>query len=117
MKILDALKNNIISISCRKKVLTCSPNGIFYVQEIFGDSFTTFADEDSAVSYLVDDTKICKIINGKFSWQIDVDGQKVNINSTDYFEEHYKSLGYRLEYYREADDGTLIKEPNYEKIK
>ena len=51
--------------------------------------------EDNAVSA----GKICIIHNGKFSWELVVDGQYICINGTfavDYFAEHYRLLGYKV---------------------
>ena len=44
--------------------------------------------------------KICKIINGQFSWILEVDGEKISFQggwNTDYFERHYAGIGYRVE--------------------
>ena len=44
--------------------------------------------------------KICRIINGRFSWFLEVDGQKIPFNygsSADYFKKHYEELGYYVE--------------------
>jgi len=43
--------------------------------------------------------KICKIINGQFSWILEVDGYSISFNggyAVDYFEKHYKALGYEV---------------------
>lgn len=43
--------------------------------------------------------KICEIVNGDFSWTLKVDGEEINFNnssSADYFEKHYKKLGYKV---------------------
>jgi hypothetical protein len=43
--------------------------------------------------------KICEIINDRFSWILKVDGHKVSFigsDIADYFEEHYKLLGYQI---------------------
>jgi uncharacterized protein YmfQ (DUF2313 family) len=44
--------------------------------------------------------KTCKIINGQFSWILEVDGQSIGFQgglNADYFERHYRSLGYKVE--------------------
>lgn len=49
--------------------------------------------------------KLCIITNAKFCWVLKVDGQEIPFNtavSADYFEEHYKSLGYEVR--REKED-------------
>ena len=43
--------------------------------------------------------KSCRLINGKFSWQLLVDGKKICFNgsdSADYFCQHYRGLGYEV---------------------
>lgn len=43
--------------------------------------------------------KLCRIINGQFSWILCVDGQEITFSlgsSADYFEQHYKQLGYTV---------------------
>ena len=45
--------------------------------------------------------KICKLINGKFSWILIVDGQEIAFTGSynaDYFAKHYKELGYKIEW-------------------
>jgi hypothetical protein len=49
--------------------------------------------------------KICKIINGQFSWILEVDGYTIPFNGSsnaEYFEELYSSLDY-----------TIVKEDRY----
>jgi len=44
--------------------------------------------------------KICKIINGQFSWILEVDGEEISFQggwNADYFERHYSGLGYKIE--------------------
>lgn len=44
--------------------------------------------------------KVCKITNGQFSWIMEVDGEEITFNgghNAEYFERHYKSLGYEVE--------------------
>jgi len=44
--------------------------------------------------------KICKIINGQFSWILEVDEEKISFQggwNADYFERHYSELGYEVE--------------------
>lgn len=41
----------------------------------------------------------CEIINGKFSWILNVDGESIPFQggfNADYFEKHYKELGYKV---------------------
>lgn len=43
--------------------------------------------------------KIAKIINSKFSWILEVDGQRICFNGSfcaEYFANHYKELGYEI---------------------
>lgn len=43
--------------------------------------------------------KTCRIINGKFSYVLEVDGESIAFSggyAADYFEEHYKALGYEV---------------------
>ena len=45
------------------------------------------------------DEKICILENAQFSWILKVDGVEIPFyygSSADYFEEHYKSLGYTV---------------------
>lgn len=45
------------------------------------------------------DKNICKIVNGKFSYELHVDGQLILFNggdNADYFAKHYKELGYHI---------------------
>lgn len=45
--------------------------------------------------------KVCKIINGQFSWILEVDGCSITFQggySVDYFEKHYSELGYKIEH-------------------
>lgn len=49
---------------------------------------------------ITNENKTCKIINGQFSWMLEVDGELVSFNgghNADYFEKHYKGLGYNVE--------------------
>lgn len=49
--------------------------------------------------------KKCKIVNGKFSYYLEVDGRTINFDggsNADYFKEHYESLGYEVEMDLEA---------------
>jgi hypothetical protein len=44
--------------------------------------------------------KVCKIINGQFSWILEVDGQSISFQgyyNSEYFEKHYSELGYIIE--------------------
>lgn len=44
--------------------------------------------------------KVCKIINGKFSWLLQVDGRTISFLgrvNADYFENHYVNIGYTVE--------------------
>jgi hypothetical protein len=52
--------------------------------------------------------KVCKIINGQFSYFLEVDGLKIPFEyswNAEYFEKHYTELGYKViksdEYIRE----------------
>ena len=94
MKILEALKLNLISISCRGNSLQYDGNS-FYVTQFNSDPIMS-SNEDIAVDLLLTH-KICKIINGKFAWIMIVDGTSTTITNPDYFKEHYKSLGYTIE--------------------
>ena len=41
--------------------------------------------------------KLCILVNARFCWILKVDGKEIPFNcgsSADYFEEHYKALGY-----------------------
>lgn len=43
--------------------------------------------------------KICKITNAQLTWILEVDGKKIafsGFDNADYFEEHYKKLGYEV---------------------
>lgn len=43
--------------------------------------------------------KICKITNDRFSWVLEVDNMTINFDNShnaEYFERHYKSLGYTI---------------------
>ena len=43
--------------------------------------------------------KICKIINAKFSWVLEVDGEEIPFlwgTSAKYFKKHYEELGYKV---------------------
>ena len=43
--------------------------------------------------------KICLIINSRFSYLLQVDGHEIaftGLGNVEYFEEHYKSLGYEV---------------------
>lgn len=45
--------------------------------------------------------KKCKIINGQFCWFLQVDGQDISFQGSwcaKYFRDHYKGLGYRVEF-------------------
>ena len=45
-------------------------------------------------------TKTCKIINAQFSWILEVDNRSIlfqGSSGADYFEKHYKKLGYNIE--------------------
>ena len=51
--------------------------------------------------------KKCKIINGRFSWIMEVDGHKISFQgfyNAEYFRDHYKKLGYDVEYIPEEQD-------------
>lgn len=60
------------------------------------------------------ETPICKITNGQFSYFLEVDGENFSFDggsASDYFEKHYKELGYIIEKYRckvENKDNQLI---------
>ena len=44
--------------------------------------------------------KMCKIINGRFSWILEVEDQMIvfqGYSSAEYFLHHYKKLGYDVE--------------------
>jgi len=46
----------------------------------------------------------CKLVNGRFSWFLQVDGQEISFqgsHNAKYFEEHYKELGYEVEWLKE----------------
>lgn len=48
--------------------------------------------------------KVCRIINDKFSWRLEVDGRNINFDggcNADYFAGLYASLGYIVEWDRE----------------
>jgi len=43
--------------------------------------------------------KVCRIVNGRFSYQLIVDGEKIAFNyswNAEYFARHYKALGYKV---------------------
>ena len=41
---------------------------------------------------------ICKIINGRFSYVLEVDGKRIPFNTgEEYFEQHYRKLGYEIQ--------------------
>lgn len=51
--------------------------------------------------------KVCILHNARFSWVLKVDNQNVLFQGSynaDYFEEHYKQLGYKIVRTREDDD-------------
>ena len=44
--------------------------------------------------------KTCKIINGLFTWTLEVDGMNIPFNGSqyaEYFKSHYEALGYTVE--------------------
>jgi len=48
----------------------------------------------------LNEVKTCKIINGQFSWVLEVDGEKISFQGSwnaDYFERHYIGLEYKIE--------------------
>ena len=48
--------------------------------------------------------KKCIIINGKFSWMLEVDGESISFQGEHnalYFKKHYESLGYEVEMKKE----------------
>lgn len=48
--------------------------------------------------------KICKLVNDNFSYFLQVDGQNISfqgMGNAEYFEEHYKALGYTIEWDRD----------------
>jgi hypothetical protein len=56
------------------------------------------------------DKKECVLVNGRFCWILKVDGQSIPFNqaaSADYFEEHYRGLGYNV---RREDEYSLPEE-------
>ena len=43
--------------------------------------------------------KVCKLINNKFSWVLEVDGKQIHFDGSynaDYFAKHYTDLGYEV---------------------
>lgn len=45
--------------------------------------------------------KMCKLVNGNFSWILEVDGKTIAFNgasNADYFAKHYESIGYKVEW-------------------
>jgi hypothetical protein len=45
--------------------------------------------------------KKCKIVNGEFSWFMQVDGNTIvfsGSDAADYFKTHYEGLGYEVEF-------------------
>jgi len=51
-------------------------------------------------------SKKCEIVNGQFSWFLRVDGQDISFqggSNADYFEKHYKELGYEVTIIDEHD--------------
>ena len=51
--------------------------------------------------------KVCKLVNGIFAWVLKVEGLEVAFSSAlaaDYFAEHYKKLGYEIEWEKEEID-------------
>lgn len=118
MTILDALKQKLLVVSNSTKILTYVGNTFCVTDYSKTDNNIMFtSDESIAVTKLLEETKTCKIINGLYSWRIEVDNFKSVINSstTDYFDKLYTSLGYIVEFYRESDNGTIVSEPNYRK--
>ena len=50
--------------------------------------------------------KEVKLINGRFSWFLCVDGRKISFQGSenaDYFAEHYRSIGYTVSFEEEED--------------
>lgn len=48
--------------------------------------------------------KICKLINTRFTWILEVDGENIPFNchsSAEYFAKHYDELGYTVEWVKE----------------
>jgi uncharacterized Rossmann fold enzyme len=48
---------------------------------------------------LVTQRPVCKLINGQFSWILEVDNRKVlftGFDNADYFDNHYSKLGYQV---------------------
>ena len=53
-----------------------------------------------------EEKKECKIINCQFCWLLCVDNREVQFqgfSNAEYFEEHYKELGYEVEWMKEGD--------------
>lgn len=49
--------------------------------------------------------KECILLNGKFSWFLKVDGEKIPFDGRDnayYFKKHYESLGYVVSFEKEV---------------
>ena len=49
--------------------------------------------------------KVCTIVNGQFSYILEVDGESIAFNgssSAEYFKEHYRKLGYKIHLYKES---------------
>jgi len=98
MTILDELKEKKITISCKANSLDYDGN-TFGVTKLFDQPICT-SSKAIAVE-LLQQHKVCKIVNGKFAWIMMVDGTSTTITNPDYFKEHYKSLGYTIEEYNE----------------
>jgi len=57
--------------------------------------------KDFRKTLLINDKKICKLINGRFSWIMNVDGEEIlfqGLCTAEYFAKHYKKLGYKIKW-------------------
>jgi len=83
-----------------------------YIVSSFSDfRYVSYPHEKKIINKLKDKNKtlnidlktnpICKIINDKLSWVLEVDSKKINFNGSsnaDYFSEIYTNLGYTIEW-------------------
>jgi len=65
-----------------------------------GKSMASYVEHNCVGNEIGNEIKICKIINGHFSWILEVDGESITFqggHNADYFETHYTKLGYNIE--------------------
>lgn len=70
--------------------------------------------QNKAYDKAMEEKKVCKIINDKFSWIMEVDGMKIAFNggtNAEYFANKYNEMGYFIEWDRDKwKKRRLIKE-------